>query len=229
RIRPAAAASVPVTAVTALIVLVVALAEIRARARGCLGGGDDIPGAGHVSDARAQPPRMAVAVPVRAVEHLDSGTQSRKQAGHRHQSFHILDPKPRLIGVFPDLQSVNHPIWDPITPRKRPVRQPCHSPARVARPGRRLRPTRRRVRRPAGASGPAQEAPPGRALLRLVRPAHPARRAHVRLRQLSGRLPSKPDLRVFAGYCLAAAVYVAIGVAVTDFLLSFWVGVAYIV
>jgi len=51
----------------------------------------------------------------------------------------------------------------------------------------------------------------------------------VRLRQLSGRLPSKPDLRVFAGYCLAAAVYVAIGVAVTDFLLSFWVGVAYIV
>jgi len=49
------------------------------------------------------------------------------------------------------------------------------------------------------------------------------------LRQLSGRLPSKPDLRVFAGYCLAAAVYVAIGVAVTDFLLSFWVGVAYIV
>ena len=51
----------------------------------------------------------------------------------------------------------------------------------------------------------------------------------MRLRQLSGRLPSKPDLRVFAGYCLAAAVYVAIGVAVTDFLLSFWVGVAYIV
>jgi len=49
------------------------------------------------------------------------------------------------------------------------------------------------------------------------------------LRQLSGLLPSKPDLRVFAGYCLAAAVYVAIGVAVTDFLLSFWVGVAYIV
>ena len=36
------------------------------------------------------------------------------------------------------------------------------------------------------------------------------------------------DLRVFAGYCLAAAVYVAIGVTVTDFLLSFWVGVAYV-
>jgi len=51
----------------------------------------------------------------------------------------------------------------------------------------------------------------------------------VRLRALSGRLPSRPELRVFAGYCLAAAVYVAIGVAVTDFLLSFWVGVGYIV
>ena len=50
----------------------------------------------------------------------------------------------------------------------------------------------------------------------------------MRLRQLSGRLPSKPDLRVFAGYCLAAAVYIAIGVTVTDFLLSFWVGVLYV-
>jgi hypothetical protein len=51
----------------------------------------------------------------------------------------------------------------------------------------------------------------------------------VRLRPLNGRLPSRPELRVFAGYCVAAAVYVAIGVAVTDFLLSFWVGVGYIV
>jgi hypothetical protein len=51
----------------------------------------------------------------------------------------------------------------------------------------------------------------------------------VRLRPLAGRIPSRLDLRVFAGYLLAAAVYVAIGVAVTDFLLSFWVGVAYIV
>ena len=50
----------------------------------------------------------------------------------------------------------------------------------------------------------------------------------MRLRQLRDRIPSRPDLRVFAGYCLAAAVYVAIGVAVTDVLLSFWVGVAYI-
>jgi hypothetical protein len=50
----------------------------------------------------------------------------------------------------------------------------------------------------------------------------------VRLR-LNDRIPRRPDLRVFAGYCLAAVVYIAIGVAVTDFLLSFWVGVAYIV
>jgi len=50
----------------------------------------------------------------------------------------------------------------------------------------------------------------------------------MRLRPLRGRIPSRPDLRVFGGYCLAAAVYVAIGVSVTDFLLSFWVGVAYV-
>jgi hypothetical protein len=52
----------------------------------------------------------------------------------------------------------------------------------------------------------------------------------MRLRPLRGDgLPSRPDLRVFAGYILAAAVYVAIGVSVTNFLLSFWVGVAYVV
>ena len=51
----------------------------------------------------------------------------------------------------------------------------------------------------------------------------------MRLRLLKDGLPNRPDLRVFAGYILAAAVYVAIGVAVTDFLLSFWVGVAYLV
>jgi fatty acid desaturase len=51
----------------------------------------------------------------------------------------------------------------------------------------------------------------------------------LRLRRRADELlPSRPDLRVFAGYCLAAALYVAIGVAVTDFLLSFWVGVAYV-
>jgi hypothetical protein len=51
----------------------------------------------------------------------------------------------------------------------------------------------------------------------------------MRLRLLRERIPNRFDLRVFAGYLLAAAVYIAIGVAVTDFLLSFWVGVAYIV
>ena len=49
----------------------------------------------------------------------------------------------------------------------------------------------------------------------------------MRLR-LKEQIPSRPDLRVFAGYCLAGAVYIAIGVTVTDFLLSFWVGVAYV-
>jgi hypothetical protein len=50
----------------------------------------------------------------------------------------------------------------------------------------------------------------------------------MRLRLLADGLPNRFDLRVFAGYLLAAAVYIAIGVAVTDFLLSFWVGLAYI-
>jgi hypothetical protein len=55
----------------------------------------------------------------------------------------------------------------------------------------------------------------------------------VRLRRLRHRaaelVPTRRDLVVFGGYCLAAAVYVAIGVAFVDFLLSFWVGVAYLV
>jgi hypothetical protein len=34
---------------------------------------------------------------------------------------------------------------------------------------------------------------------------------------------------VFAGYCLAALVYIAIGVAVTDFLFSVVVAIAYLV
>jgi hypothetical protein len=52
----------------------------------------------------------------------------------------------------------------------------------------------------------------------------------VRLRHLrrGPDVPRRADLRVFAGYCICAAIYVAIGVAVTDFLLSFWVGVAYL-
>ena len=41
-------------------------------------------------------------------------------------------------------------------------------------------------------------------------------------------IPSRLDLRVFAGYVAAAALYIVIGVSVTDFLLSFWVGVAYV-
>jgi Co/Zn/Cd efflux system component len=52
----------------------------------------------------------------------------------------------------------------------------------------------------------------------------------VRLRLLKRLdLPSRGDLLVFAGYCLAAAVYIAIGVAYNDFLLSVVVGMAYLV
>jgi hypothetical protein len=50
----------------------------------------------------------------------------------------------------------------------------------------------------------------------------------VRLRGLTERIPTRVELRVFLGYCAAAAIYIAIGVAVTDFLYSFWVGVAYV-
>jgi len=50
----------------------------------------------------------------------------------------------------------------------------------------------------------------------------------VRLR-LKPELPDRNDLFVFGGYCLAAAVYIAIGVTWIDFLLSFWVGLAYLV
>ena len=42
-------------------------------------------------------------------------------------------------------------------------------------------------------------------------------------------VPSRSDLLVFAGYCVAAAVYIAIGVAYNDFLLSVIVGMAYLV
>jgi hypothetical protein len=51
----------------------------------------------------------------------------------------------------------------------------------------------------------------------------------VRLRSLRERLPRRPDLRVFLGYCVAGAVYVAIGVSVTDYLYSFWVALAYVI
>lgn len=42
-------------------------------------------------------------------------------------------------------------------------------------------------------------------------------------------VPSRSDLLVFAGYSLAAVVYIAIGVAFRDFLLSVVVGMAYLV
>ena len=45
---------------------------------------------------------------------------------------------------------------------------------------------------------------------------------------LSFDRPSRRDLTVFAGYCLAGAVYIAIGVAWIDFLFSFWVGLGYL-
>jgi hypothetical protein len=51
----------------------------------------------------------------------------------------------------------------------------------------------------------------------------------VRLRLLKLDRPSRSDLRVLAGYSLAAAVYIAIGVTYVDFLLSVVVGMAYLV
>ena len=50
----------------------------------------------------------------------------------------------------------------------------------------------------------------------------------MRLR-LSFDVPSRRDARVFAGYCVASAIYIAIGITWVDFLLSFWVAVAYVV
>jgi hypothetical protein len=49
----------------------------------------------------------------------------------------------------------------------------------------------------------------------------------VRLR-LSFDRPSRRDLIVFGGYCLAAALYIAIGVSYVDFMLSFFVGAGYL-
>jgi hypothetical protein len=51
----------------------------------------------------------------------------------------------------------------------------------------------------------------------------------VRLRPLTRlEIPNRSDLVVFGGYCVAAAIYIAIGVAWLDFLLSYFVGVAYL-
>jgi hypothetical protein len=49
----------------------------------------------------------------------------------------------------------------------------------------------------------------------------------VRLRLTFDR-PSRRDLNVFGGYCIASAIYIAIGVAWIDFLLSFWVALGYL-
>jgi hypothetical protein len=53
-------------------------------------------------------------------------------------------------------------------------------------------------------------------------------RLRDRLRKAKPEVPDRDDLIVFGGYCLAAAVYIAIGVAYVDFLLSFWVGLGYL-
>ena len=51
----------------------------------------------------------------------------------------------------------------------------------------------------------------------------------VKRRGLDGQLrPTRRDLAVFAGYVLAAAVYIGIGLYTVDFLLSYWVAVAYV-
>jgi hypothetical protein len=41
-------------------------------------------------------------------------------------------------------------------------------------------------------------------------------------------MPSRRQLTVAAGYVAAAAVYIAVGVWYTDFLFSFFVGLAYL-
>ena len=58
-------------------------------------------------------------------------------------------------------------------------------------------------------------------------PALPRRRRPLGRRYCEG-MPSKRQLTVAAGYVAAGAVYIAIGVWFTDFLLSFWVALAYL-
>lgn len=41
-------------------------------------------------------------------------------------------------------------------------------------------------------------------------------------------MPSQRQLTVAAGYVAASALYIAVGVLYTDFLLSFWVALAYL-
>ena len=46
--------------------------------------------------------------------------------------------------------------------------------------------------------------------------------------KIGPEVPSRRDLRVFSGYLVCAAVYITVGVFETDFLLSFWVALAYL-
>ena len=51
----------------------------------------------------------------------------------------------------------------------------------------------------------------------------------LRLDDREGPLrPTRRDLAVFAGWLVAAGVYIGIGVYSVDFLLSFWVAAAYV-
>lgn len=52
--------------------------------------------------------------------------------------------------------------------------------------------------------------------------------SRLRTPEFIGKPPSKPQLAVFAGYVIAAGVYVTVGVFYTDFLLSVFVGIAYL-
>jgi hypothetical protein len=49
------------------------------------------------------------------------------------------------------------------------------------------------------------------------------------VRALGTERPTRRDLATFGLYAASAGVYIAIGVAVVDFLLSFWVALAYLV
>ncbi len=46
--------------------------------------------------------------------------------------------------------------------------------------------------------------------------------------KIGPEVPSRRDLRVFSGYLVCAVVYITVGVFETDFLLSFWVALAYL-
>src|SRR5262249_37586744 len=86
----------------------------------------------------------------------------------------------------------------------------------------------------------AGRARPGRGAVRALRPERARRvrrgpgRAASRVssrevRGLGSRVPSRGQAIVLLGYAGSCAVYVVIGVTVTDFLLSFWVALAYLV